>query len=177
VFWCEPWSCHGDKDSGCCPSLCASIFQGEVSPEDVGGIALRNGVTLPQHWRASQSKRPRHENLRPIFKIFCRQNSRLSELQRRVVWWLDTNVSEDHAAYFFRVEDGHCTFQSSTFQVPTTTLHSATTQKTADSISLLWTSHVYTAGVKLEILRKPTNNSVRIVGATSTPQYAFMAWC
>jgi len=28
----------------------------------------------------------------------------ISGLFRRVVWWLDTNVSEDRVAYIFRVE-------------------------------------------------------------------------
>jgi len=40
------------------------------------------------------------------------------------VWWLDTSISEDCAASVFRVQHWY----------PTTTLHSATTQKTTNSI-------------------------------------------
>jgi len=36
--------------------------------------------------------------------LFLRYNSWFSWLLRRVVWWLDTNVSDDRAASIFRAD-------------------------------------------------------------------------
>jgi len=45
-------------------------------------------------------------NSAPKFEVFTAvKNTWFSRFFRRVVWWLDVNVPEHHAAYIFRVNN------------------------------------------------------------------------
>jgi hypothetical protein len=63
-------------------------------------------------------------------------NSWLSALLFRVMWWLDTNVSEKHTVSIFRVEgpEDEGTTGPPKCWCPTTTLHGTTNQKTTKFI-------------------------------------------